>query len=377
MSVPFATTLHNTSVFITGHTGFKGSWLCLWLSRIGAKVTGYSLSPPTEPNNFTVSGVRDTLDNHYIADIRDAHKLHAAIEKAKPDIVLHLAAQSVVRRGYQIPYETFDVNVMGTACVLEGVRKLGTPCSVVAISSDKCYENREHVWGYRENDPLGGQEPYGASKAAAEILINAYRHSYFPPEKLSQHGVKLASARAGNVIGGGDWTKDALIVDIVQSLSERRKVNIRNSHALRPWQHVLQALDGYLSLTAKLLESDEPEHCSSWNIGPMPGNELPVHEIVERFLSEWGTGSWQEVSDPNQPHEASILRLNIDKAIWQLNWRPRWGIDEALHYTLDWYRRHAQERTDMQQICFEHIRAYEATSPEHVSRNMEPSSANA
>lgn len=367
----FADAFAGRSVFVTGHTGFKGSWLCLWLAKLGAQVTGYALDPPTSPNNFMVSEVRPLLTNHYVADIRDYESMSKAIQETQPDVVLHLAAETVVRRSYRIPRETFDINVTGTASVLDAVGQLDRPCAVVAVTSDKCYANHDQVWGYRENDPLGEQEPYGASKAAAEILINAYRHSYFPPEKVGQHGIKLASARAGNVIGGGDWTEDALIVDMVKAVSEGREVDIRNPHALRPWQHVLQALDGYLSLTAKLLESDEPQYCSGWNIGPMPGNELPVQEIVERFLSDWGSGTWRDASDPNQPHEANILRLNIDKAIWQLNWRPRWGIDQALHYTLDWYRQHFQEQADMQQVCLEHIAAYEATEPQQASRNLQ------
>ena len=369
----FTNTLKGRSVFVTGHTGFKGSWLCLWLSKLGAQVSGYALEPPTSPNNFTVSDVRGLLTNHYEADIRDTDMMTKALKESEPDVVLHLAAETVVRRSYRIPRETFDVNVTGTASVLDAVRQLDRPCTVVAVTSDKCYANNDQVWGYRENDPLGEQEPYGASKAAAEILIHAYRHSYFPPENLGDHGIKLASVRAGNVIGGGDWTEDALIVDIIKALSENREVAIRNPHALRPWQHVLQALDGYLSLTAKLLESDDPKFCSGWNIGPMPGNELPVNEIVDRFLSDWGSGSWQDASDPSQPHEANILRLNIDKAIWQLGWQPRWGIDQAMHYTLDWYRQHFQNQADMQQVCLEHIDAYESTEPQGVSRQPQTS----
>ena len=216
----FANTFQGRSVFVTGHTGFKGSWLCLWLARLGAQVTGYALAPRTSPNNFSLSQVRPLLANHYEADIRDCQAITQAMKATQPDIVLHLAAETVVRRSFRIPRETFDINVTGTASVLDAVRQLDRQCVVVAVTSDKCYANHDQVWGYRENDPLGEQEPYGASKAAAEILINAYRHSYFPPDKLAQHGVKLASARAGNVIGGGDWTEDALIVDIVQALSE-------------------------------------------------------------------------------------------------------------------------------------------------------------
>lgn len=360
MKPPFANAFSGRSVFVTGHTGFKGSWLCLWLERLGAKVTGYALEPPTNPNNFTISRVRDVLADHYEADIRDEETLHSAMRKADPDLILHLAAQSIVRRGYEIPRETFDVNVMGTASVLESVRRLDKPCAVVCITSDKCYENREQVWGYRESDPFGDHDPYGGSKGAAEILIRSYRHSFFPPERLDVHGVKLASGRAGNVIGGGDWTPHALIVDVVRALSQNQPVQIRNAGAFRPWQHVLQALSGYLTLAAKLIESNDPQYCSGWNIGPLPGNELPVRQIVELFLQEWGGGSWEAVSDASQPHEAHILRLSIDKALWLLGWKPRWTVHEALRQTARWYRRYFEAPNGMQEMSIEQIRGYEA-----------------
>ncbi len=360
MRIPLTDVFQNRSVFVTGHTGFKGSWLCLWLARMGARVTGYALAPPTQPNNFTVSGVAEVLADHYIADIRDAQTLHAAMKKARPDIVLHLAAQSVVRQSYRIPRETFEVNVIGTASVLDGVQKLDAPCTVVCITSDKCYENREQVWGYRENDPFGDHDPYGASKGAAEILIRAYRHSFFPPERLAAHGIKLASARAGNVVGGGDWTEHALIVDIVKALSRRQPVEIRNPGAFRPWQHVLQALSGYLTLAAQLHTSDEPQWCSGWNIGPRPGNELPVREIVELFLQEWGEGCWRDVSNPAEPREAHILRLSIDKALWQLGWKPGWDVRETIRQTVRWYRRYFSGEPDMKAFCMQQIGEYEA-----------------
>jgi len=361
MSVPFSDSFRGRNVFVTGHTGFKGSWLCLWLKRLGASVTGYALSPPTDPNNFTISQVREVLDRHHEGDIRDEQTMHAAIHEAEPDLVLHLAAQSVVRKSYQIPRETFDVNVMGTASVLDGVAKLEKPCAVVCITSDKCYQNREQVWGYRESDPFGDHDPYGGSKGAAEILIRSYRHSFFPPEQLAQHGVKLASARAGNVIGGGDWTADALIVDLVKALAKGEPVKLRNPGSFRPWQHVLQALSGYLTLAGRLLESDDPKYMSGWNIGPAAGNELPVSEIVDLFIEQWGSGSWQDVGDPNQPHEANILRLAIDKALWQLGWKPRWGIHETLRQTAAWYQRYFEQPAAMQEFSFQQIEAYQTT----------------
>ncbi|MBU2676285.1 MAG: CDP-glucose 4,6-dehydratase [Gammaproteobacteria bacterium] len=350
------------SVFVTGHTGFKGSWLCMWLKSLGAEVTGYALEPPTKPNNFTISRVENSLVKSHIADIRDESKMHRALAEAAPDIVFHLAAQSVVRESYRIPRETFEVNTIGVASLLDGVRKLDKPCSVVVVTSDKCYENVEQVWGYRESDPFGDHDPYGGSKGAAEILIRSYRHSFFPPEKLSEHGVKLASARAGNVIGGGDWTESALIVDVIQSLIEERPVELRNPGAFRPWQHVLQALSGYLTLAAKLAGSDDPEYCSGWNIGPLPGNELPVSEVVDLFLAEWGRGSWVNAGAEGEPREANILRLSIDKALWRLGWKPAWNIEDTLHHTAAWYKAYLNEPDAMHSFCLQQIAAYERDS---------------
>lgn len=364
----FQDVFRNRSVFVTGHTGFKGSWLCLWLARMGARVTGYALAPPTDPNNFEVSRVSTVLEGHHFGDIRDSQRMTAAMRKADPDLVLHLAAETVVRRGYEIPRETFDVNVIGTASVLDSVRALDRPCAVIAVTSDKCYENRDLVWGYREEDPMGEHDPYGASKGAAEILIRAYRCSFFPPEKLASHGVKLASVRAGNVIGGGDWTRDALFTDMVRSLAANEPIAVRNPNASRPWQHVLQALDGYLSVAAKLLTSDDPQFCSGWNIGPLPGAELSVRGIVELFIDVWGNGSWRDASDVNAPREANTLRLNIDKAIWQLGWQPRWSLMEALHRTADWYRQYYQDDSDMQQVCLDQIASYESAPQPNPGR---------
>ena len=347
------------SVLVTGHTGFKGSWLCMWLKSLGAEVTGYALEPPTNPNNFTTSRVQDSLVRNHVADIRDEKKMHQAIVDAAPDIVFHLAAQSVVRESYRIPRETFEVNTIGVASLLDGVRKLKKPCIVVVITSDKCYENVEQVWGYRESDPFGDHDPYGGSKGAAEILIRSYRHSFFPPERYAEHGVKLASARAGNVIGGGDWTESALIVDVMQSLVDDRPVKLRNPGAFRPWQHVLQALSGYLTLAAKLAESDDPEYCSGWNIGPLPGNELPVSKVVDLFLEEWGRGSWVNAGTEGEPREANILRLSIDKALWRLGWKPAWNIEDTLRQTAAWYKAYLQDPTAMHSFCLQQIAEYE------------------
>ena len=327
------------SVFVTGHTGFKGSWLSIWLHALGARVTGYALAPPTSPSNFEASGVRDLLVAHHEADLRDAASLHSALKAASPDVVFHLAAQPIVRESYANPRETFDVNVMGTVNVLEAIRVLGKPCAVVVVTSDKSYENREQAWGYRECDALGGHDPYSASKGAAEIITASYRRSFFLPQRLQQHGVKLATARAGNVIGGGDWAKDRILTDVVRHLQAGQPVPVRSPRAIRPWQHVLEPLGGYLSLAARMLESNDPSWCDAWNFGPAPGEEIPVGQLVELFVQAWGSGAWQDVSDPNQLHEAGVLRLCIDKALHQLGWRPRWNVAEAIRRTADWFRR--------------------------------------
>ncbi|MEM7475916.1 MAG: CDP-glucose 4,6-dehydratase [Planctomycetota bacterium] len=356
-------------VFVTGHTGFKGSWLCLWLSHLGARVTGYALEPPTNPSNFDISGVRDHLHRHCVSDICDHDSLKQEIQKADPDIVLHFAAQSVVRTGYTTPRETFETNIMGTANVLEAIRCTGRPCTALCITSDKCYENVEQVWGYRETDSLGDHDPYGASKGAAELVIRAYRDSFFPLSKLSEHGVQLLSARAGNVIGGGDWTKDALIVDVANALMNRQPICIRNPNALRPWQHVLQALSGYLLLTAKAFLSNTGEYCDAWNIGPAPGNEISVSEVVTEFIGCWDSGSWYVDARGEQPREATILRLNIDKAMWELGWRPTWNVQTAIDKTAAWYKDYLT-RTDAgascADFCFRQIEEFENDFNEQV-----------
>ncbi len=359
MSPSIAEAFAGRSVFLTGQTGFKGSWLAIWLHRLGARVAGYSLPPPTEPSNFQASAVRDLLSAHYEADVRDQAALNAAVAETQPDVVFHLAAQSLVRESYQNPRHTFEVNVLGTVGVLEAVRAAGRPCAVVVVSSDKCYENVEQVWGYREIDPLGGFDPYSASKGAVEIVAAAYRRSFFHPDALERHGVKLATARAGNVIGGGDWAKDRIIPDIVAHLAAGQPVPVRSPKAVRPWQHVLEPLGGYLTLAARMLESDDPRWCNAWNFGPLPGNEIPVRRLVELFLQTWGEGSWRDASRPDQPHEAGALRLSIDKAIGQLDWRPRWNVAEAVRRTAQWYRRyHNSPNANMRAACCEEIDLY-------------------
>jgi CDP-glucose 4,6-dehydratase len=361
MAMPISSlvALRNRRVFLTGHTGFKGSWLTLWLHRLGAQITGYALPPKTQPNCFEAARVHSCLAAHHEADIRDKAKLELYLLAAKPEVVLHLAAQPLVRESYRTPAETFAVNVQGTVHLLEAVRQLNSPCVVIVITSDKCYLNREQVWGYRECDALGGHDPYSASKAAAEIVTASYRDSFFPSGQLARHGVRVASARAGNVIGGGDWSQDRIVTDIVRCMQNGQQVGVRNPHAVRPWQHVLEPLSGYLTLAARMIAEPDARLCSAWNFGPMSGEELPVGKLVKLFLEAWGSGSWRDLSAPNAPHEAGVLRLAIDKAIWELGWRPRWSVRDAVTRTAKWYRDFAAGG-DMAAACLADIRAYEA-----------------
>jgi len=348
----------NKRVFLTGHTGFKGSWLTIWLNRLGAQVHGYSLPPPTEPSNYMLAKVSGCLADETIGDIRDRNLLRRALTGFKPDIVFHLAAQPLVRESYSAPYETFDVNVMGTASLLEAVRELKQPCAVVCITTDKCYENREQVWGYRECDPMGGHDPYSASKGAAEILIAAYRRSFFASDRIGDHGIQLASARAGNVIGGGDWAKDRIVTDIVSALIAGLPAPVRNPHAIRPWQHVLEPLSGYLALASSMLTKPDPRWCEGWNFGPVSGTELPVGKLADAFVKAWGKGEWADQSAPGQPHEASILRLSIEKAGRELGWRPCWSCDETVKRTARWYRTVLCDAGDARAACLIDIEAY-------------------
>jgi len=350
--------LQNKRVFLTGHTGFKGSWLALWLHRLGASVYGYSLPPPTEPSNYALAHIRDLLHGETLADIRDRELMRETLATFKPDVVFHLAAQPLVRDSYARPFDTFDVNVMGTASVLDAVRDLNRPCAVVCITTDKCYENREQVWGYRECDPMGGHDPYSASKGAAELLIASYRRSFFNPERLAEHGVQLASARAGNVIGGGDWARDRIVTDMVAALASGRPVPVRNPHAVRPWQHVLEPLSGYLKLASAMLATPSAAWSSGWNFGPVSGTELTVGELASAFVRAWGSGEWTDQSDPAQPHEATLLRLNIEKAGWELGWRPRWSCCETVDRTAHWYRSVLCEGADARAACERDIEAY-------------------
>jgi len=336
--------------------------LTLWLQRLGAKVTGYSLSPPTDPSNFVASRVKDVLECHYEGDVRDPSELHRALKKSKPDVIFHLAAQSLVLRSYSSPRETFDVNLMGTACLLDGIRAMNQPCGVIIVTSDKCYENHEKAWGYSEVDPIGGHDPYSASKGATEILVAAYRRSFFDPELISKHGVKLATVRAGNAFGGGDWAKDRIVSDIVKALSADKPIPVRHPDSVRPWQHVLEPLSGYLTLACRMLQSDDPEWCSAWNFGPLEKDVVSVKQLVEKFCQAWGNGSWLDCSDTTELSETGVLRLSIDKATKELGWRPRWDLDQALSRTARWYRNFYSGAASMRKPCEADITAYEETS---------------
>jgi CDP-glucose 4,6-dehydratase len=359
MNIPFANSFQGRSVFVTGHTGFKGSWLVTWLRQLGARITGFSQPPLTVPNNFDVSNIKGIMAAHHVGDIRDSLSLRQALRMASPDIVFHLAAQALVRESYTSPRETFDTNVMGTLSLLDCIRELAKPCVLILVTSDKCYNNREQAWGYRECDEMGGFDPYSASKGAMELLSSSYRDSFFPPARVRDHGVKVATVRAGNVIGGGDWAKDRILTDAVKALSESQTVSVRSPNAVRPWQHVLEPLSGYLSLGAQLLQSDDASLCSGWNFGPLPGQEATVATLMNDFCKAWGNGRWVDASATNRPHEAAVLKLCIDKALWNLKWRPRWDLAQAITRTALWYRKYySKPSASMYDVCLEDIAHY-------------------
>lgn len=349
-------------VFLTGHTGFKGSWLALWLLELGAEVHGYALTPHTQPNLFSSVGL-ESLIHHEIADVRDVDALRNAIRAVRPDFVLHLAAQPLVRLSYEAPLATIQTNVLGTANLLEALRLERIACAVVIVTSDKCYENREWTRAYREDDAMGGHDVYSMSKGAAELVVASYRRSFFQPSEIARHGVALASARAGNAIGGGDWAADRLIPDIMRALVARRPVEVRDPGAVRPWQHVLEPLSGYLRLAAKLAlpeADDRAPYCDAWNFGPSVEDCRTVRELVESVIAASGSGEWKSGSSPNAPHEAKLLRLDTDKAVKRLGWRPRWSLEEAVQRTVDWYRAHqlGASVAELRSVCVAQIDDY-------------------
>ncbi|MBC8185059.1 CDP-glucose 4,6-dehydratase [candidate division KSB1 bacterium] len=345
---------NNKKVLITGHTGFKGSWLSIWLKMMGAKIVGYALEPYTERDNFVVTKLEYKI-THIVSDVRDYQNLLNVFTKYEPEFVFHLAAQPLVRESYVNPKETYDVNIGGTVNVLECCRLTESVKVIINVTTDKCYENKEWIWGYRENYRLGGYDPYSSSKAGSEIVTAAYRQSFFNPEKVSEHGKGLASVRAGNVIGGGDWQTDRLIPDCIGSLEKYEPVIIRNPSAVRPWQHVLEPLFGYLLLAEKMFENPG-QYCEAWNFGPEEGSMKPVGEIADLVIQNWGKGSWQDQPEKNAPHETGILKLDISKAKTFLKWKPVWKIEKAVRKTIDWYKSYKEK--DMYQFCEEQIKLY-------------------
>lgn len=344
-------------VFLTGHTGFKGSWLSLWLQSLGAQVIGYALPAPTKPSLFDIARVADGMDS-VIADIRDLATLQQAMQSAQPEIVIHMAAQPLVRESYRNPVDTYATNVMGTVNLLEAVRHTPGVKAVVNITTDKCYENREWVWGYRENEPMGGYDPYSNSKGCAELVSSAYRSSFFNPKDYARHGVAVATVRAGNVIGGADWAQDRLIPDALAAFEAGKPVQIRNPHAMRPWQHVLEPLRGYLTLAEKLFEQGAA-YAEAWNFGPRDEDAKPVGWIVEQLASLWGSGAHWQIDAGEHPHEAHYLKLDISKARSLLEWHPALNLQQALQLIVDWSKaRHAGQ--DMRQITLSQIQAYQA-----------------
>jgi len=340
-------------VYLTGHTGFKGGWLAIWLSSLGATVKGYSLPAPTEPSLFACAQIDKVIESE-IGDIRDASALSQSMQAFEPDIVFHLAAQPLVRLSYDVPVETFSTNVMGTVNLLEAVRHLPSVKAVVVVTSDKCYENKEWQWGYREDEPMGGYDPYSASKACAELVTNSYRQSFFGTAN-NQSQCSIATARAGNVIGGGDWAADRLVPDVLRHLQNNQSVVVRNPVAIRPWQHVLEPLAGYMKL-AKLLVEQGEIFAQAWNFGPPETGAKTVQWMTEELIGQWGSGRW-ELENGYKPHEATYLKLDCSKARGMLNWLPVWNPSEAISVTVKWHKAWTNQM-DMHSQCLADISRY-------------------
>jgi CDP-glucose 4,6-dehydratase len=348
-------------VFLTGHTGFKGSWLSLWLQQMGAVVTGFSLAPPTSPNLFALAQVAKGMSS-ITGNVCDLPALTAALRGSRAEVVIHMAAQALVRQSYAEPVETYATNVMGTVHLLEAVRQTPGVRSVVVVTTDKCYENREWVWGYRENEPMGGHDPYSSSKGCAELVTAAYRNAFFGATTFAQHGVALASARAGNVIGGGDWATDRLMPDLLAAFERSEPALIRNPQATRPWQHVLEPLRGYLTLAQRLHDAG-PAYAEGWNFGPAADDARPVQWIAERMAQKWGSGASWTADGAAHPHEANYLKLDISKAAQQLQWAPIIRLEQALDWIVDWALAH-RAGADMRAHTLAQIDAYATLASE-------------
>ena len=342
------------NVLVTGHTGFKGSWLTIWLLEMGANVIGYALDPYTSKDNFVLSKISEKVTD-IRGDIREKQKLRDIFSQYKPEIVFHLAAQALVRLSYDIPVETYEINVMGSINVMECIRKTEETKIGIMITTDKCYDNKEQLWGYRENEPMGGYDPYSSSKGAVEIAINSWRKSFFNPEEYSLHGKTIASVRAGNVIGGGDWAKDRIIPDCIRSLEADKPIEIRSPESIRPWEHVLEPLSGYLLLAEKMYQKPA-SFAEAWNFGPNLDSIVTVWEIAEKIIENYGTGKLLNVSNPKELHEAKLLALDISKARFKLGWKPSLHIDETIKLVTDWYKRYPNE--DIYKLCVEQINKF-------------------
>lgn len=342
-------------VLVTGHTGFKGSWLSIWLNELGAEVVGIGLEPYSEKDNFVLSGIGNKIKADIRADIRDGERMKEIFREYRPEIVFHLAAQPLVRLSYDIPVETYQTNVIGTINVLEAIRTTDSVKVGVMITTDKCYENKEQIWGYRENEPMGGYDPYSSSKGAAEIAISSWRRSFFNPDQYDKHGKSIASVRAGNVIGGGDWALDRIIPDCIRSLESGKTIDIRSPKAIRPWQHVLEPLSGYMLLARKMWENPT-EYCEGWNFGPRAESISTVWEVASKVIENYGSGELRDLSDSNALHEAKLLMLDISKAKFRLGWEPRMNIDQTVALTVNWYNDYKD--MDVYSLCQRQIKEY-------------------
>ncbi len=342
------------TVLITGHTGFKGSWLSIWLDSMGANVVGYALNPNTEKDNYVLcKELNNIVDLR--GDIRDIDSLRKVFDKYNPEIILHLAAQPLVRLSYEYPKDTYETNVMGTLNILECIRNCNSTKVAIMVTTDKCYENKEQIWGYKEDDPMGGYDPYSSSKACAEILISSYRNSFFNPNNYMKHRKSIASVRAGNVIGGGDWANDRIIPDCIRAIESNQSIKIRNPKAVRPWQHVLEPLSGYILLAQRMYE-DPIKYSQSWNFGPNLDSIIPVWNVAEKLVECIGEGKLEDCSDPLAVHEATLLSLDISKARFLLNWKPKMSIDETIKMTADWYKTYL--KGNIYALCLHQISKY-------------------
>jgi CDP-glucose 4,6-dehydratase len=350
---PFGGVFSGLRVLVTGHTGFKGSWLSQWLLQLGSEVHGVALEPNTKPALFDVLGLSERIASHSLADVRDARTLTEVFDRVEPDLVLHLAAQPLVRRSYGDPVDTWATNVMGTINVLEAVRRTPSVRACVVVTTDKCYENREWVYGYREDDPMGGHDPYSASKGATELAVSSWRRSFF----ADANACRIATARAGNVIGGGDWAEDRLVVDFVKAMADGADLRVRNPRATRPWQHVLEPLSGYLALAARLLADDGRDYQGGWNLGPGDTGIVTVETLARLLVSAWGDGTVAVDENPRGPHEAGLLKLDVSKALAHLQWHGIWDVRQAVSATVEWYRTHLRGG-DVATLTLEQIASY-------------------